>query len=177
MIRLSRCDVFFYFKCCIGQPHLPCFRPCAFDAFFRDIKLGELASSKGLGDKVDGVTLTTPSTSSTLVPFFSWPASPSTSGIYLVDKPCTKNSRCFFCLQLLELRVFRIRYGSAFAGAFHHLALPFTFPIYWVNMARLSIPAAGVRQTPCSCGRWYWRVAGSYSTMPTVTIAPSHFLT
>lgn len=116
---------------CIDQPHLPlpCFPPCGFDAFFRDIKPGELASWKGLGHKVDSVTLTTPYVKHACA--FLWLGDqPFDKLDYLVDKPCIKNSCCSFCLQLLELRVFRIGHASAFAGAFHHLALPSTFPIY-----------------------------------------------
>jgi hypothetical protein len=127
---------------CIGQPRLPlpCFQPCGFDAFFRDIKPGELASWKGLGHKVDSVTLTTPYVKHACA--FLWLADQPFDNLdYLINKPCIKNSPCFFCLQLLKLRVFRIRHASAFAGSFHHLALPSTFSIYWVNIARLSIPA------------------------------------
>jgi hypothetical protein len=95
-----------------------------------DIKSWELAFWNGLGQKVvDSMTLTTPNVKHACA--FLWLADqPFDKLDYLVDKPCIKNSRCFFCLQLLELRVFRIRDASAFAGAFHHLALPSTFPIY-----------------------------------------------
>jgi hypothetical protein len=91
---------------CIDQPHLPlpCFPPCGFDAFFRDIKPGELASWKGLGHKVDSVTLTTPYVKHACA--FLWLGDqPFDKLDYLIDKPYIKNTRCFFCLQLLELSI------------------------------------------------------------------------